>query len=243
MAWRTDKNTSGIALLKGSRRSAELIIATAGVYSVSELSEMVLDHCGDNAVIAVDAPLTIKNHHGRRPAEAQVSSKFARYHATTHATNLNLYPNADSVRFAKLMQQNGFTLDVAPLASNRERGRFLFEVYTHSAMVVLFKLSQIIKYKKGRVADRKTGLERYRQLLFEKLPDAEPPVRKNSLFLDLVHEDITLLRGRSLKQYEDTLDALLCAYLAFFYWSWGRSKNERFGDLATGIIINPTSPI
>ncbi len=110
-------------------------------------------------------------------------------------------------------------------------------------MVVLFKLSQIIKYKKGRIIDRKNSLERYRQLLLDKLPDAEPPVKKNPLFLDLVHEELTLLKGQSLKQYEDTLDALLCAYLAFFYWSWGRSKNELFGDLPTGIIINPTSQV
>jgi predicted RNase H-like nuclease len=243
MAWRTEKNASGIAFLKGSRESAELINYTAGVYSVSELSQMVLDQCHDNAVIAVDAPLIIKNQSGRRPAEDLISRKYASYHATTHTTNLNLYPQADSVRFAEIMRQAGFTLDVEPVARNRRNGRFLFEVYTHSAMVVLFNLSQIIKYKKGRIADRKRSLQKYQKLLWEKLPKAEPLVTVNDRFSSLVNEEITLLKGKSLKEHEDTLDALLCAYLAFFYWFWGDSKNEGFGDLETGIIINPKSPI
>ena len=50
------------------------------------------------------------------------------------------------------------------------------------------------------------------------------------------------LRGRSLKSYEDALDAVFCAYLAFHYWRWGAERNEMIGDLESGYIVVPTRP-
>ena len=43
-----------------------------------------------------------------------------------------------------------------------------------------------------------------------------------------------------MKMHEDTLDAVLCAYLAYYFWYWRWNRNEVFGDVATGCIVNPT---
>ncbi len=47
------------------------------------------------------------------------------------------------------------------------------------------------------------------------------------------------LRGKTLKRYEDTLDAIFCAYLAWHCWRWGEERNEMFGTMAEGYIVVP----
>ena len=43
-----------------------------------------------------------------------------------------------------------------------------------------------------------------------------------------------------MKMHEDTLDAVLCACLAYYFWYWRWNRNDVFGDVATGYIVNPT---
>ena len=56
---------------------------------------------------------------------------------------------------------------------------------------------------------------------------------------ELLSVDLDTLRGRALKAYEDTLDSLLCAYVAYYFWYWGFDRNEVFGDIESGYILNP----
>ena len=199
--------------------------------------------CTTNTVIAVDAPLIIKNETGRRPCETQISRRFGSRHASAHSSNLMLYPNAESVLLADMLERHGFSQDINPETDKARSGRWFFEVYPHPAHVVLFDLPRIVKYKKGRVANRKHGLIEFRLHMWVKLTRAEPCLLPTPILGELTHTDLTIVKGKALKQYEDTLDAVLCAYIALYYWRWGAEKNEMFGDLDTGYIINPTSPI
>ena len=36
----------------------------------------------------------------------------------------------------------------------------------------------------------------------------------------------------------NALDALFCAYLAYYFWYWRWETNEIFGDLHSGYILN-----
>lgn len=45
--------------------------------------------------------------------------------------------------------------------------------------------------------------------------------------------------GPALKIHEDRLDAIVCGYLAFYFWYWRDDRNEVFGDVNTGYIVNP----
>jgi predicted RNase H-like nuclease len=56
----------------------------------------------------------------------------------------------------------------------------------------------------------------------------------------LLHRDVATLKGRALKQYEDKLDALFCAYLAWYCWKWGAKKNEMYGSMEDGYIVVAT---
>ena len=57
---------------------------------------------------------------------------------------------------------------------------------------------------------------------------------------ELLSSDLLKLKGEALKRYEDTLDALFCAYLAWHCWRWGAARNEMFGTLENGYIVVPT---
>jgi len=75
--------------------------------------------------------------------------------------------------------------------------------------------------------------------------DPEPRLRfSQSLCLcRAVRESLALdpvgRRGRELKEHEDVLDSILCAYLAFHLWRWGWQQNEMLCDLESGYIVIP----
>jgi predicted RNase H-like nuclease len=50
--------------------------------------------------------------------------------------------------------------------------------------------------------------------------------------------DVRALRGKALKRYEDLLDAVFCAYIAFYYW-YEPETCMVIGDLDDGYIVTP----
>ncbi len=102
----------------------------------------------------------------------------------------------------------------------------MFEVYPHPAMVVLFGLKQIIKYKKDSVAKKRSGLEELRRHL-RALTEGSRGLIGTPELHDPLSRDLLDLMGKALKRYEDMLDALLCAYLAWHCWWWGKARNEQ----------------
>ena len=78
-------------------------------------------------------------------------------HASCHTSNLTLYPGAASVKLANLIRGCGFE---HPQTGAAPSSRIVAEVYPHAGMVALFDLPKVIKYKKGRLADRWIGVVR-----------------------------------------------------------------------------------
>ncbi len=107
-------------------------------------------------------------------------------------------------------------------------------MYPHPAHIVLFGLDWIVKYKKGAVEAKREGQRLFTRYLSELLPKAEPSLNVPCF------ADPSELRGQALKDNEDRLDALLCCYLAAYYWYWGAERNEMIGDLTDGNIVVPT---
>lgn len=116
--------------------------------------------------------------------------------------------------------------------------RQAFEVYPHPAMVTLFHLDRILKYKAKPTVIHSQRLEEFRkyQRYLRKLRKSDPPV---VLPDSLLSEEHLVRRGRRLKAYEDQLDAVFCAYLALYYWWWGTEKCRIFGDTERGYIVTP----
>jgi predicted RNase H-like nuclease len=175
------------------------------------------------------------NKTGQRPCETAVGKAFGRFHASCHTTNKGRRYWDTGPRLVKALEREGFSHDFDLATAKGRPGQWLFEVYPHPAMVRLFELKRIIKYKRVKVQEKRAGLAVLRGKL-EKLPG----LKSNSMLRELLGRDLGLLTGKGLKRYEDGLDALFCAYLAWHCWKWGREKNEMFGSLDEGYIVVPS---
>lgn len=234
MAWRSYAHPSGAAALAGDREGAELVAVTGSLRSPSSVLDFVAIHESDEAVIAIDAPLIITNDGGQRPCETLVSRAYGSRHASCHTSNRSRFPDAASVSLAEALVSRGYRHP----GENLSR-RTLLEVYPHPALIELFALPSVLKYKKGRVALRAQGLAQLQSLLAT-LQFAEPALRTTPSLSSLLAAPPASLRGSARKALEDSLDALVCAYIAYHFWYWDGKRTAIFGDVSTGYIAIPT---
>ena len=235
LAWRSEANVSGLAALHGDSNGAELTSVADGVRSRAHVVDFIRQHAAPTCVVAVDAPLIIRNASGQRACETLVGMRYGSRHASCHTSNLSLFPDAPSIRLTDDLAGLGFVH--GPCASPADR-QLMIEVYPHAALVALFDLPTIFKYKKGSVAEKRMGMDQLRARIAE-LSSWRPALRPNAKLDHLLEVRLESLAGASLKQYEDTLDAVVCAYLALYFWAWRLGRNEVFGDTDDGYILNP----
>jgi predicted RNase H-like nuclease len=191
---------------------------------------------GDFAGIAIDAPTIIPNLTGMRLCDRKAHSLFGRYHAGCYPANLGLPFAQRLIGFAQTLETMGFAH--APDMVAQQPERFQAEVFPHPAMVHLFGLDRIIKYKKGRLAERRLELARMRELILTHLPHQEPALCITSDDLPTIPE-----RALALKAVEDQLDSLICAYVAAHWWYWGLERNWVLGNREEGFLVVPAPPI
>ena len=217
---------TGLAAMRESRGRLRLVSVTR-VAGTEAILEWVRATAGDgDAMAAVDAPLVITNAAGIRDCERALNAEFRRYHAGCHPANLGRPFAANCIGFSAGLEGLGFAHGAEMAA--RAKGRYQFEVHPHAAAVRLFGLDRIVKYKRGRRADRAAELARYRGLLA-------------TLPADLAGMPDVPERG-DLKAAEDQIDAVLCAYVAAHYWRWGRARTAVYGSNADGYVVVPSRP-
>ena len=184
------------------------------------------------ALIAVDAPTIITNPTGMRLPDRLAHRHFGKYHAGCYPANLGRPFAERTTGLGHSLEQRGFIH--APLITPQQPGRYQIEVFPHAAMIGLFGLERILKYKKGRLAERRVGLTQLRDLIFNDLPTQTPRLNlADADWLDIPNT------GKALKDLEDRLDSLICAYIAAYWWVWGTARNRVLGDLEAGYIVVP----
>ena len=112
------------------------------------------------------------------------------------------------------------------------------EVFPHPAHIVLFGLARTLKYKpkpKRSYEMRWAAMNEYSRLL-RSLTGFDPPL---GLPVDWPPADLSGIIGSRLKQIEDGMDALTCAYIVFYYWQHGQEGAEVIGDMANGYVVVP----
>lgn len=192
------------------------------------------------AMIAVDAPTIIPNATGMRLPDKLTHQLFHRYHAGCYPANLGRPFAQRTVEFGLSLEARDFAH--APVIEPKQLGRFQIEVFPHPAIVHLFGLNRILKYKKGTLAERRLELIKLRHYILDILPTLTPSLNLSSSSVPLngsLPEIPT--RGAALKAVEDQLDSLICAYVAAHWWYWGSERNWVLGDAATGYIVVPVS--
>ncbi|MEH2223811.1 DUF429 domain-containing protein [Nostoc sp.] len=187
------------------------------------------------AIIAVDAPTLIPNATGSRLPDKLSHKYFGKYHAGCYPANQNLPFAERTVNFGLELESRGFAH--APTIEPQKLSRYQIEVFPHPAIVNLFNLERILKYKKGRLNERRLELIKLQNYLLDILPSFSPPLRSLRLCGSFIPEIPTT--GAALKATEDKLDSLICAYVAAYWWYWGEQRNLVLGDRTTGYIIIP----
>ena len=234
LAW-SDKNSSGIAILKGDNKQAKLV-SSGIVHSDDDIINYIKSNINENdAHIGIDAPLIVPNEEGRRIAEAIVSDLFRKYHAGAHPSNRKrLSQWSGKIRgeeISRLLEKEGYNHD--PFISKGEISRKFYEVFPHPSMVVLFNMDLILKYKLKPKRDYE-----YRWNEFKKYQEYLKNISTLSLPDEIVNKDVTKLKGKALKNYEDLLDAVFCAYICYYSWL-NPEKCKVLGSMEEGYIYTP----
>ena len=230
---------SGLCCLAGKDKLEILEIVT--VLEIDSILDRLDNWVSPNApaLIAVDAPTIINNQTGMRLPDKLTHKHFGRYHAGCYPANLNFAFSDRTVGFGNSLSARNF--QHAPTIKAQQLGRYQIEVFPHPASVNLFGLNKILKYKKGRIAQRQAELNKLRDYIINILPNLEPALDSASLDrIPVIPDKIT---GKELKAIEDKLDSLICAYVAAYWWYWGEARNMVLGDINNGYIVIPLSPI
>jgi predicted RNase H-like nuclease len=239
LAWSNRNRTGGAVIRNG------VLVASTGLLSDDASIEAFIDgHLpeGAPAVIAVDAPLRVPNQTGRRRADHELSLAWGKFDAGAYPANRALLARNGAVRGEVLVERLRHRfgcIESAPIPQ-RGVGRYICEVFPHPAHIVLFNLPRTLKYKRksGRTQEAVAAeFVRYQQLLTT-LAAADPPLTG----LDTVAAiDASQRRGRALQELEEMLDAVTCAYVAYYAWHHGPARQRVYGSVAEGHILVPLS--
>lgn len=243
LAW-GEKKPDGIAAVEVNSRFSPVLFSTASVQGDMALLANVQELVGRGpSLLAIDGPIICPNRSGMRPVDRLTHVLFSRQHAGCHPANATKCPRPG--RIARKLQAFGFSPAFALDRPRQQReidGRPLrrqIEVYPHPAMLRLFRLDRIFKYKKGPAMARREELTRLQVLLFHLLPRLDPPVKLGEEAERLFRTDPRSLRGGSHKEHEDRLDAVICALVGLYHWWHGGRRSQILGDLKTGYIVLP----
>ncbi|MGD9513560.1 bifunctional ribonuclease/(p)ppGpp synthase [Mycolicibacterium sp.] len=231
LAW-GEKNQSGLAVIDADGRLLQVGTAHDDDSIEAALAPFVADEC----LVAIDAPLIVKNPTGHRPAESQFNKDFQRFEAGARPAFTDR-PEFKHPRAARIAERLG--LDTDPSSSSPRRA---IEVYPHPATVVLFDLEKTLKYKRGVFEDRQRELLRLMTLI-EGLDDATPRLRVNRsvAWVELRKRVEAATKPSHLDRDEDPVDAVLCAYVGL-YWYRRPEDVTIYGDAASGYIVTPSLP-
>ncbi|MBQ7208245.1 MAG: DUF429 domain-containing protein [Lentisphaeria bacterium] len=182
-----------------------------------------LEKSGPVDCIVVDMPISAKPFFGRRKADNAITEEFGKAWCATHTPTAAI--SKFGVEFVLKAKECGYILNTN-----------LIETYPHPAILSLIpELDKRLPYKVGK-------RKRY-------WPEATPEERRDNLYENLqrlrnalsshirLPEEYNLQKDASftqLKRFEDTLDALVCAWVGIKF------KNglfRKFGDEFSYIMI------
>jgi len=229
LAW-GEKGEDGLCLIHASRGGAKFI-KTSSTQGDDELLCWLQQHVPSSecALLAIDAPLIVPNATGMRPVDKQITRLFGKYNAGAFPANSKLCVRP--LRVAQLLRDNGYILGY----DLKTATRIATEVYPHPAMIRLFDLDLIIKYKKKKkrpVSTQKLEFKRLQELLQKSLYDHRIDIEGS--------QDIQVLfNAEYSKTVEDKTDAVVCALIGYLHWQQQGHLSKIVGSIEEGFILLP----
>ena len=246
IAW-SEKNLSGVAVIDAG---GTVIRASGNVRTNEEICGFAELGEGQDAVIAIDAPLIVRNEDKQRPVERELTQLFGLYEAAPYPANLSNPVFRKSGRIQQLvtiLERLGF--EQRPSVKKQQAQRVVLEVFPSPAQVILFPWINHnghghcrpprYKYKPKRSwTETQCEWEIYRARLLS-LRAKEPALKFPVEVKNLLNVDSEGHTGVRYKILDDLLDGILCAYLAYYFWYWGDARCWIVGEMNTGYIMLP----
>jgi len=187
LAWNPLNNYSGIALIED-----DTILYSGVVKGLENIIDFINQY--PDAKVGIDAPLKVENETGNREIEKAFLKDYS-------SKKLGVYPVSRS-----LLLKNCELIAGEEIVSKVSQvlGKTLFEVYPHVTIMNCFHGS-VLPYKRKKGRDT--------AFLKEQLDILQSYLEKS--LQGKFKEDISSLKGVSLKKHEDKLDAIVCAYTLF----------------------------
>ncbi len=232
LAW-APRTASAGAVIEPTEDGIQLV-STSHLRAHEDVLSWVARNRGPfGTVLVVNAPLIVENTNGRRPVDEQLEHHFSRYQVSEYMVNT---VNASHPRtISRSLVRMGF--DINP-QSESDR---VVETCAQAAQILLFGLERVLRIKSGPIGGRKDAANRYRELVYGKLPFLDPSLEDSDALEDLVNADLGAMNGSRLGELESKLDATLCAYVGAYLEIKGPEACAFLGDLYHGYVLLPRS--
>jgi predicted RNase H-like nuclease len=228
----------GVTGLAAVDSTGDLVAAT-WMRTDAEILNWLAPRTAGPCLVAIDAPIVVRNATGNRPCEKLVGRYFGGYGASCHSANTVNPAFSGGTRALRLADSLGLDIDPGSAAERRA-----IEVYPHPAIVALFDLPSIVRYKDKPGRDL-SFLRTETQRLLGLLEDLEnAPVRLRARPCPAWNEIRcgveTAATKAALGRVQDSIDAVVCAYVARL----AHLSPERvriLGTVRDGYILTPVT--
>ena len=233
LAW-APRNTSGGAVMELTEEGGARLVSAASLRAHEDiLSWIARSRSRAGSLVAVNAPIIVENAGGRRPADTLLEEHFGKYGVDEYHVNTVNASHPRTIGRALMRMQ----FDPNPTGD----GDRVIETANQATQIMLFELDRPIRLKAGPVGSRKEAVDRFRELLWEKLSVATPYLEETPTLRELLEADLPSSNGSRVGELEERLEAVLCAYTAC-YLAWrGPEACAMLGDLNEGYVLLPTT--
>jgi predicted RNase H-like nuclease len=246
IAW-SERNPSGAAVIDSD---GTLVSASGALRTNEDLCEFAGLKDPEGAIVAIDAPLIVKNAAKQRPAERHLMEIFGPYEAGPYPANLSnpaFQQTGRIQQLVRLLEQLGFKQD--PRVQRQAPQCAFMEVFPSPAQVILFPCITHnghthcrplrYKHKPGRSwLEVQCEWDMHRARL-RSLQTREPALKFSDDVVKALSVDVSTLTGVRYKLLDDLADGIFCAYLAYYFWYWGDEGCWIIGDMNDGYVALP----
>jgi predicted RNase H-like nuclease len=239
---------AGVDLAWGQRADTGLAVADAGgrllaatqVRTDAEILAWLAPVTAGPCVVAFDAPLIVRNPAGSRACDRLMGRYFGAAGASCYPVSTASPLFAAGPRALRLSRELG--LETGPASAAPRRA---IEVYPHAAIVALFGLQSVLRYKPRPGRDLELLRSELLRLvtLLESLATRPVPLHVQACpDWPRIREAVASAPSKAaLGRVEDTIDAVVCAAVAQLA-AVSPAAVRVLGTAADGYIVTPVTP-
>lgn len=246
LAW-SEENPSGVALINSH---GKLVRASGEITTNEDICQFARLDDKEDAIVTIDAPLIVRNSKGQRPVETLLTTIFGPYDAAPFPANLSnpaFRKEGRIQRLVRLLESLGYSN--RPEVQRQQPQRGFLEVFPSPAQVILFPCRnrsghthcRALRFKpktRRTWAEIHSEWEIYRARL-RSLQYKKPAITFSADVRQAINVDVTAYRAGSYKYFDDLLDGIFCAYLAYYFWYWGDKGRWIAGAMESGNVVLP----